>query len=93
MARFQNLPDEILLKIFGHLTIRELYKRIALVCKQFLRLSRSPCIFKRLKLVYTSLNPSLDRQAINHNNFTLNVLRIHNSVQHLELKLWLDSEG
>ncbi len=49
MVDLEELPEEILLKIFSNVTIYELHNVVALVCKKFLRISRSPTIVKILK--------------------------------------------
>ena len=43
-----NLPDEILLKIFGCLSTYDLLKRVSLVCKDFYRLSQDSSVIKEI---------------------------------------------
>ena len=45
-----ELPEEVLLQIFGHLTTFEILQKIALVCKKFYRLSKDPYLIKEVIL-------------------------------------------
>ena len=49
-ACFGKLPDEIWLKIFDHLSANFISKSIALVCKQFYRLSKDSSLIKEVVL-------------------------------------------
>jgi hypothetical protein len=44
--RLEKLPEVILSEILSYLTQKELHCNVALVCKRFLQLSRSPKVFK-----------------------------------------------
>ena len=44
--KLTELPDEILLRIFSHLTTSEIFKKVALVCSQFHRISKDPSVIK-----------------------------------------------
>lgn len=39
-----DFPDEILLQIFSYISLHELYRSVATVCKLFLRLTRDPAV-------------------------------------------------
>ena len=43
-----NLPEEILLQIFGYLSTYEIFKNIALVCKKFHRLSQDEFLIQEI---------------------------------------------
>ncbi len=45
----QKFPEEILFQIFGHLTIFDLHKNVALVCKKFSRITQSSRIVKKIR--------------------------------------------
>ena len=45
----EQLPDEILLKIMGHLSTSDILKKMALVSKRFNRLSRDQNLIKRIE--------------------------------------------
>ena len=45
-----TLPDEVLLKIFGHLSTYNILTQIALVCKDFHRLSKDPTLITEIYL-------------------------------------------
>ena len=46
----QNLPDEILIHIFKFLSTFDILKRIALVCKNFYKLSKDKSLFKEIEI-------------------------------------------
>ena len=46
--KLTELPDEILLRIFSHLTTSEIFKKVALVCSQFHRISKDPSVIKEI---------------------------------------------
>ena len=46
----RELPDEILLKIFDYLPTCDVFKRVALVCKRFYRLTKEPILVKEIYL-------------------------------------------
>ena len=47
----QNLPDDILLIIFGYLSTFEIFKNVALICKSCYRVSRDYNLIQDLKLL------------------------------------------
>ena len=49
-SHFQTLPDEILLKIFEHLSTYDIFKRIAPVCNNFNRLSKDSGLIRKIEL-------------------------------------------
>ena len=57
---FDNLPAEVILSIFSFLTLKELCKHVALVCKLWLCYSRCPLLWQRLSLSKTSRITSLE---------------------------------
>ena len=48
--KLTELPDEIILRIFSHLTTAEILNKVALVCSQFHRISKDPCVIKDVYL-------------------------------------------
>ena len=54
VINFTKLSDEILLKIFDFLSTYDILTRIALVCKQFYRLSKDASLIKEVHLNYKS---------------------------------------
>jgi len=57
---FDDLPEELILNIFSFLTLKELCKHVALVCKLWLYYSRCPLLWQRLSLLETSRITSLE---------------------------------
>ena len=53
-APFDILPEELILKIFSLLSLQELCKTVALVCKLWLYYSRCPILWQRLSLLESS---------------------------------------
>ena len=45
-----ELPDEVLLKIFGYMSTYKILRHIALVCKHFQRLSKDSSLIKEIYL-------------------------------------------
>ena len=58
----QDLPDELLLKIFGFLSTHDILQNIALVCRNFYRLSQDCCLIKELYLG-PKINDNCDKYA------------------------------
>ena len=52
-SSFDDLPEELALKIFSFLTFRELCKHVAPVCKQWLCYSKCPLLRQSLSLLET----------------------------------------
>ena len=48
LFKLTGLPDEIILRIFSHLTMSEIFKKVALVCCQFHRISKDPSVIKEI---------------------------------------------
>ncbi len=46
MAKLEDLPDEILLNIFGRLELNDVHQGVALVCKRFFQASRVPELYR-----------------------------------------------
>lgn len=57
---FDILPEELILNIFSFLTLRELCKHVALVCKLWLYYSKCPILRQRLSLLENSRITSLE---------------------------------
>ena len=57
---FDILPEELILKIFSFLTLGELCKHVAVVCKLWLYYSKCPLLRQRLSLLETSRITSLE---------------------------------
>ena len=49
-TKVTDLPDEVLLNVFGYLSTHEVLKHIALVCKHFQRLSKDSSLIKEIYL-------------------------------------------
>ena len=47
-----ELPEKVLLKIFGYLSTKEICTKIAFVSKHFNRLTKDPCLIKSFELNY-----------------------------------------
>ena len=69
----QDLPDETLLQIFSDLTIYDLHNRVAVVCKRFLRISRTKDAIKVIRALYTSKEKA--------NRFFSNALTLNPNVE------------
>ncbi len=76
MVDLAELPEEILFKIFSNVTIYELHNVVSLVCKKFLRISRSPTIVKILK---TNVLLDIDWTLQFYNN----AIQIHSCVEEI----------
>ena len=46
LLKLTELPDEIILRIYSYLTTSETLNSMALVCKQFHRISKDPSVIK-----------------------------------------------
>ena len=61
---FSILPDELIVDIFSYLSLRQLCKSVALVCKLWLSYSRNPLLWQRLSLEETRCFASLESLSI-----------------------------
>jgi hypothetical protein len=60
----QYFPEEILTKILSYLEQKILHLKVALVCKRFLGLTRSSQLFKCVKFVNWSDDPSSKKDSL-----------------------------
>lgn len=73
-----ELPDEILLKIFSHLSSLEILVTISCVCKHFNRLAKDPSLLESI-----TLKPNVDEANQEH---IINVLTRSRCLKRLTLK-------
>ena len=52
IAMIDLMPIEILIIIFGYLSTGELLKNVALVCKKFYNVTKTPHAHKRVSLIF-----------------------------------------
>ncbi len=81
-----DLPDEILLKILGHLTIRDLHLTLSRVCKRLLVLTRDPGVIKHLA-IYKKTDPADKIGFQNPGAVTEPLLQRHASVKSIDLEV------
>ena len=60
-VKVTDLPDEVLLKIFGYLPTYEVLRHVALVCKHFRRLSKDSSLIQEI-----CLKPIIDDSLQEH---------------------------
>ena len=58
-----NLPEEILINIFSHISLHELYHSVAFVCKLFCRLTRDPDVRRAVHLNGRGLTVTKEAEA------------------------------
>ena len=93
---FMDLPDEILLKIMGYLSNKNILKNVAQVSKRFHRLSRDPFLIKKIEFMipeFTYQWSWTDERKEKYFNDFFEVLKNSQNLKFLSLQLDHQSLG